>query len=228
MPLKALWLVSDTFCSANCEITCCDVSSEIFSLICFFWYSDISITIPDSVTSIGESAFEWCSSLTDVYYGGSEEQWKTIEIGNGNDELENATIHYNSVAQTPKPTPTPTSKPTSTPISTPTPIPIVPTITAEIERNTSVETDTAYAFDIMPTAETIPESCFVYAAVYDESHALIAINRVPLETDGVTIVTVGKANNASAAKVFIWAKTMQAVLEQAKEFDLKSAAAAKK
>lgn len=55
-----------------------------------------SITIPNSVTEIGDGAFSSCDSLTDVYYGGSEEQWKAIDIGGYNSELTSATIHYNS------------------------------------------------------------------------------------------------------------------------------------
>lgn len=51
------------------------------------------INIPDSVTYIGDDAFSNCSNLTDVYYGGSEEQWRSIDIhGSG---LTGATIHYN-------------------------------------------------------------------------------------------------------------------------------------
>ncbi|WP_288529162.1 leucine-rich repeat protein [uncultured Eubacterium sp.] len=57
-----------------------------------------SVTIPNSVTSIGNSAFDNCSSLKDVYYSGSEEQWKKISIGNyANDYLLNATIHYSAM-----------------------------------------------------------------------------------------------------------------------------------
>ena len=59
-----------------------------------------SVSIPDSVTSIGQYAFYGCSSLKDVYYGGSESQWKQIEIDNtwnNNDPLLGATIHYNSI-----------------------------------------------------------------------------------------------------------------------------------
>ena len=54
------------------------------------------VTIPDSVTFIGLMAFSDCDSLTDVYYGGSESQWKQLYIDEYNDDLLNATIHYNS------------------------------------------------------------------------------------------------------------------------------------
>ena len=35
-----------------------------------------------------------CSKLSDVYYYGTEEEWKSITIGMNNDPLLNATIHY--------------------------------------------------------------------------------------------------------------------------------------
>ncbi len=54
-----------------------------------------SITIPDSVTYIGSDAFENCINLADVYYSGSEDEWKAISIGSSNSSLKNATIHYN-------------------------------------------------------------------------------------------------------------------------------------
>ena len=60
-----------------------------------------SVTIPDSVTSIGGWAFEDCTSLTDVYYAGSEAQWKAISISSTeNDDLLTANMHYNYVSHT--------------------------------------------------------------------------------------------------------------------------------
>ena len=53
-----------------------------------------SVTIPESVESIGEEAFLQCDNLKDVYYTGSAQQWKAIEIAGGNESLTNATIHY--------------------------------------------------------------------------------------------------------------------------------------
>ena len=52
-----------------------------------------SVTIPKSVTSIGEKAFYYCDSLTDVHYGGSKADWAKITIKNGNEDLQNATLH---------------------------------------------------------------------------------------------------------------------------------------
>ena len=53
-----------------------------------------SVTIPNGVTSIGNYAFHNCAELKDVYYQGKKESWTQINIGNHNDPLKNATIHY--------------------------------------------------------------------------------------------------------------------------------------
>lgn len=60
-----------------------------------------SITIPASVTSIGVDggALRNCNALTDVYYGGTREQWEAIRIGSDSKSvLDAATIHYSDKA----------------------------------------------------------------------------------------------------------------------------------
>ncbi len=57
-----------------------------------------SVSIPASVTSIGDVAFYGCNNLQDIYYGGTETQWKAIKIGTGNAALTGAKILYNSGA----------------------------------------------------------------------------------------------------------------------------------
>ncbi len=54
-----------------------------------------SITIPYSVEIIVDHAFGGCTSLTDVYFTGKESEWEQITIESYNDNLLNATIHFN-------------------------------------------------------------------------------------------------------------------------------------
>lgn len=57
-----------------------------------------SVYIPASVTSIEHHAF-MLTPLEDIYYGGSESQWRQIAIDtleDGNASLYKATVHYNS------------------------------------------------------------------------------------------------------------------------------------
>ena len=51
-----------------------------------------NVTIPNSVTSIGDYAFEKCTNLTRVNYSGTVSRWKTIKIGSYNEKLRNAII----------------------------------------------------------------------------------------------------------------------------------------
>lgn len=58
-----------------------------------------SIVIPKSVKTIGTSAFGECEALTDIYYRGTMEEWKNLEIVDvGNSILKKTNIHYRNSA----------------------------------------------------------------------------------------------------------------------------------
>ena len=59
-----------------------------------------SVTISKSVTSIRKNAFGACPSLSDVYYAGTASDWAKITIGDGNEDLTNATLHCAKSAPT--------------------------------------------------------------------------------------------------------------------------------
>ena len=58
--------------------------------------SIMRVTIPVSVNTIEQGAFNRCTKLNDVYYSGTTEQWDDIEIQSGNGPLTRATIHFPS------------------------------------------------------------------------------------------------------------------------------------
>lgn len=70
------------------------------------------VYLPSSVTQIFRDVFLNCTALTDVYYGGTEDQWKSITIYGGiTASLASADIHYNSAGMTAQPsTPAQSSK----------------------------------------------------------------------------------------------------------------------
>ncbi len=56
-----------------------------------------SIFIPASVTYVDMFAFAMCDKLKDIYYEGSQEDWKKVKVSETeNSALINATVHYNS------------------------------------------------------------------------------------------------------------------------------------
>ena len=62
------------------------------------------VVLPRTLKTVGVEAFRDCSGLTDVYYSGSKAEWKKIKIGSRNEELNGATIHYNSSSEGPSST----------------------------------------------------------------------------------------------------------------------------
>ncbi|MEE1282619.1 MAG: leucine-rich repeat protein, partial [Acutalibacteraceae bacterium] len=82
----------------NCRLTSITIPNGVKTISDSAFYSCMhltSITIPSSVKTIGNQAFIACSKLSDVYYTGSEGAWEDITIDRGNNDLINATIHFN-------------------------------------------------------------------------------------------------------------------------------------
>jgi len=84
-------------CRSLTEITLPNGLTSIGGYAFYYCNSLTSVTIPASVTSIEYSAFSQCNLLADVYYGGSEQQWAAITIGENNDPLKSAVIHYTNL-----------------------------------------------------------------------------------------------------------------------------------
>lgn len=64
---------------------------------CFSYCNGLTaVTIPTETTAIGAAAFEGCTQLTDIYYGGTEEQWWGTEIANHYTVPQTATVHFES------------------------------------------------------------------------------------------------------------------------------------
>lgn len=53
------------------------------------------VYLPATITLIDNGAFRG-TYLTDIYFAGTEEQWKAIEVGEHNERLERVTVHFNS------------------------------------------------------------------------------------------------------------------------------------
>ena len=53
-----------------------------------------TVTIPANVTLVGYAAFAGCQNISDVYFGGTEEQWNQIIFSQSNEYLTRAEIHF--------------------------------------------------------------------------------------------------------------------------------------
>jgi hypothetical protein len=79
------------------SLTSVKIGDRVTTIGDYAFYACISltsITIPNSVKTIDEGAFYVCDRLADVYYDGTEEQWRKIFIGSENEDLLNANIHF--------------------------------------------------------------------------------------------------------------------------------------
>jgi hypothetical protein len=153
---------------------------------------NIVCTVPESVTEIGESAFDGCTSLTDVYYIGTEEQWGEISIGSNNESLTDANIHYGYTTS-------------DNPIVEPKKLTECGAYADKIAVTAAREDDKlTVAIDIDDNTVSADE-VQVFAAEYDGK----TINSVVVLTatkDGDTLVFSGDVN-ADDYKIMVWDKT---------------------
>ena len=64
--------------------------------ICEFASALTTVKIPDSVTEIGRYAFRYCNDLTDIFFAGSEKEWKALTKGEDPGyDTETVTVHFN-------------------------------------------------------------------------------------------------------------------------------------
>ena len=71
------------FCAGLVSVTIPDSVTSIGYATFFYCSSLTSVTIPNSVTSIGDHVFRDCSSLTSVTFKGTKAEWNAITKGTG-------------------------------------------------------------------------------------------------------------------------------------------------
>ena len=95
--------IGDNAFSYCTKITSVEIGEGITIISNFFGFYECSslqsIVIPASTTCIGLGAFSGCTSLTSVYYKGTEESWNDITIVPDFTELLNATRYYYSESE---------------------------------------------------------------------------------------------------------------------------------
>ena len=97
-------------CSVLSSVTIGNEVKNIAPYVFFDCSELLTVTIGSGVKSIRESAFSGCTKISDVYYHKTEDQWKNISLGKGNEPLIVAEFHLHG----PSFTINPISKPTCT------------------------------------------------------------------------------------------------------------------
>ena len=88
------WVVG---CNRSLTVNDIEIKNGIEKIANSAFYNSpyASITIPKSVTYIGDYAFYGCGWLKNIYYKGTETEWKNINISQeGNESLLSAKIHF--------------------------------------------------------------------------------------------------------------------------------------
>lgn len=94
LPCSAGW-----FAFAGCDklktVVFTDGVKRIYQESFISCYNIRSITVPKSLKGIGKEAFLQSYKLTDVFFKGTKEEWKEVEVEQGNISINNANIHFN-------------------------------------------------------------------------------------------------------------------------------------
>lgn len=135
------------------------------------------VTIPNSVTSIGHHAFDSCPMLKDVYYNGTEAQWKAIAIAKYNEPLLKAKVHFAIADTTPD--------------------------TYEISSITLTDTEVKFT---VTTKETVSGTQTLIAASYDERGVFINLEtrQITASDEPQNISIDIDTTGAKTVKAFIW------------------------
>ena len=90
------WFGAFSYCSSLTSIEIPDGIKEIEEGTFEGCSSLKSVTFSKSITRFMASAFNECPSITDVYYGGTEDEWNNLPVYVGNDDIYKAKIYFNN------------------------------------------------------------------------------------------------------------------------------------
>ena len=159
-----------------------------------------SVTIPASVTSIGYSTFG-NTSVKDVYYSGTEAQWKRISIGEYNSGLLKATIHYNNPMPGTSTTPSTPSTPTTPSAPVPTSVVLSPQKLAVNGKNVNCEKyniDGSNYFKLRDLAQVLNGTSARFEVGYDAAASTVSITTGAAYTPAGGELAVGVDNSNTA------------------------------
>lgn len=95
---KALLYIGDCLVAANPALSRAVVKdgTRLIADYAFFSGKMKDVSLPASVAVVGKNAFLQCDALTDLHFGGTEDAFGKVTLGEGNEKLTAVTKHYES------------------------------------------------------------------------------------------------------------------------------------